>query len=164
MSIKIKVNLPYDVYNCLLNDMELFNFKKKDGSINKNSFINTLFKNYHKIFLDHEKELESKIKNITSDKENVYKIISLINESNYEDYYYYDYDLQFILNKENEQYFEMIEKYYLKERTISKYFRDMFISYVSKSQYKRESIIYEPIYSKLDEAIKKKKNYYDRYK
>lgn len=157
MSIKIKVNLPYDVYNCLLNDMELFNFKKKDGSINKNSFINTLFKNYHKIFLDHEKDLESKIKNITSDKENVYKIISLINESNYEDYYYYDYDLQFILNKENEQYFEMIEKYYLKERTISKYFRDMFISYVSKSQYKRESIIYEPIYSKLDEAIKKKK-------
>lgn len=157
MSMKIKVNLPYDIYTCLLSDMELFNFKKKDGSVNKNGFINTLFKNYYIDFLNYEKILEKKINVFSLDKENTYQIISLINEMNYDDNYYYDFDLQFILSKENEFHFQIVENHYLRNRTISKYFRDMFISYVSKSQFKREAIVFSDIVKTLKVAINGKK-------
>ena len=43
MEEKIKIYIPESVNNILLKDMERFEFFKKDSSLNKNEFYNTLF-------------------------------------------------------------------------------------------------------------------------
>ena len=47
MEEKIKIYLPENIYSILLKDMELFEFFKKDHSLNKNEFYNTLIMNYY---------------------------------------------------------------------------------------------------------------------
>lgn len=164
MIIKIKVNVPYDIYQCLENDMASFEFKKKDGSINKNKFINILFKNYYKEFSEYEKNVFKQIDQIILDKipqdeknKINYELISFINDNHYIGKYYNDCSFQFIISKENETIFHAVEKYYLQDRTISCYFREMFISYASKRQDQREKIIFKSTYETLDIALKEKK-------
>ena len=130
MSIKIKVNLPFDIHRVLENDMKSFEFIKEDGNINKNKFINHLLKNYYKTFSFQEEGLVKKINNtIKSDSNDIaYQILSLIKKEEYEEKYYNDYNFQFIINKENEKIFSLIEDRYLMNRSISQYFREMFIS------------------------------------
>ena len=103
MSIKVKVNLPFDVHRALENDMKSFEFVKEDGNINKNKFINHLLKNYYKTFSFQEEGLVKKINaTIKSDNNDIaYQILSLIKKEEYEEKYYNDYNIQFIINKEN---------------------------------------------------------------
>ena len=59
MQEKIKIYLPNDIYQIILKDMELFEFYKKDGSLNRNEFLNKLITNYYEIYsLNNEKLLE----------------------------------------------------------------------------------------------------------
>ncbi len=164
MSIKVKVNVPFDIYTCLINDMESFEFFKKDGTINKNKFINLLFKNYYKEFSNYEKSIFKQIDRIileklpSQEKKKInYELISLINDNNYIEKYYNDFSFQFLISKENENNFNNVEKFYLQERSISQYFREMFISYASKKQDKREKIIFKDIYEKIVLALNFKK-------
>lgn len=164
MPIKIKVNIPFDIYTCLLNDMESFEFTKEDGTVNKNLFINTLFENFFQEFSEYEDKLAKKVDEYLSHdfskqrkKEITYNLISLINDSRYDLQYYNDFSFQFILSKKNEQNFAIVENYYLKTRSISKYFRDMFISYAARSQDKRELILFRNQYTLLSKAIKENK-------
>ncbi len=154
MPIKIKVNLPYDIYRCLLNDMDSFGFKKTNGSINKNAFINVLFQNFFQEFSEYEKQIEKKVSTILQKEEKniTYNLISLINESNNN-----SDSIQFILSKANEDNFCIVEKYYLKNRSISKYFRDMFIFYASRSQNKRELILFKDQANIINNAIQNHK-------
>ena len=50
MQEKIKIYLPNDIYQIILKDMELFEFYKKDGSLNRNEFLNKLITNYYEIY------------------------------------------------------------------------------------------------------------------
>ena len=160
MSIKVKVNLPFDVHRALENDMKSFEFVKKDGNINKNKFVNHLLKNYYQTFSLQEDTLMKKIKSILkkdTDSKTSLQLIKLLQQNDYEDKYYNDYDLQFIINKENEKNFKIIEKQYLFNRSISQYFREMFISYASYKQDKREVLLFKDIATKINEAIANKK-------
>ena len=63
MEEKIKIYLPDSINKILLKDMERFEFFKKDGSLNRNEFYNTLIVNYyeqyeesHSAVFDHIKE------------------------------------------------------------------------------------------------------------
>ena len=164
MSIKIKTNIPFDINRCIENDMKSFGFVKNDGNINKNKFINHLLKNYYLTFSNKEttvskdinKFLSSQnIKNITD--EMISKIMSLVKEPIYDNKYYYNYSIQFIINKDNEAIFNSIEKYYLRNRSLSEYFREMLISYASNRQDHRELLLFPKLISKIESAINNKK-------
>ena len=160
MATKIKVNIPFDVNRCLENDMKSFEFIKKDGNINKNKFVNHLLKNYYITFSNEEDKLINKIENhlltnygMKIDKQIANNIVSLVRQPIYEEKYYYDYSIQFILTKENEKIFKIIEKYYLRERSISQYFREMFVSYASHKQDYREKLLYPNLVTTIENAI-----------
>ena len=164
MSIKIKTNIPFDINRCIENDMKSFGFVKKDGNINKNKFINHLLKNYYLTFSTKENKLTKKINQFLANKninkineETISKVISLIKEPYYNDKYNYDNSIQFIINKENEAIFNSIEKYYLKNRSLSEYFREILISYASNRQDHRELLLFPELINKLEHAINNKK-------
>ena len=46
MTEKYKIYVPEDVRSRLVNDAELFDFEKKDGSVNLNAFLKELIVNY----------------------------------------------------------------------------------------------------------------------
>ena len=50
MEEKIKIYISKDVHEILLKDMELFEFYKKNQTLNKNDFMNTLIMNYHETY------------------------------------------------------------------------------------------------------------------
>lgn len=164
MATKIKVNIPFDVNRTLENDMKSFEFIKKDGNINKNKFVNHLLKNYYLVFSLEEDKLINRIESqlltnysVKLDRQFAHNIVSLIRRPTYEEKYYNDFSIQFILTKENEKIFKMIEKYYLKDRSISQYFREMFISYTSHKQDYREKLLFPDLVDKIETAIKNKK-------
>ncbi len=160
MATKIKVNIPFDVNRALENDMKSFEFIKKDGNINKNKFVNHLLKNYYLIFSSEEDKLINRVENhllsnysIKLDKQIAHNVVSLVRQPIYEEKYYNDYSIQFILTKENEKIFKVIEKYYLKDRSISQYFREMFISYTSHKQDYREKLLFPDLVDTIESAI-----------
>ncbi len=160
MNIKVKVNLPKDIYTIICNDMDSFEFKKENGTINKNKFINQLLENYYEDFLLQEEELEKRIRIILKDNatNNIDNLISLINTSEIKkNDQNYDCSLQFIISKSNEKIYQIIEKYYLRERSISQYFREMLISYCSYSQWQRERFLFKKNAQLISTAIKEKK-------
>ena len=46
MSEKYKIYIPEEMKSRLMNDAELFDFTKKDGSVNLNAFLKELLVNY----------------------------------------------------------------------------------------------------------------------
>ena len=162
---KIKVNLPKRVYDILLNDMELFGFTKSDGSVNKNGFVNTLLKMYFPIFNKNEYETISKVVDQAKIKEDVFReIYSLLFEESFKKEGNYTKDLQFIISKENEEIYEEIFDFHLRNRSISQYFREMFIVYAANSQDKREEIIFANIVKKISSIIKNNKKAFVYFK
>lgn len=166
MSIKVKVNLPNELYRILLEDMTSFDFVKNNGTINKNGFINLLLRNFFEEFSAYEGKIINHLSGLLATRPNtsqmktiqydlmdaVYSLHSLTeNNDNYE------VSLQFVINKENENLFSTIESHYLQERTVSKYFRDMITNYCARSQYKREAIIFKHIYTAINKAIELKR-------
>ena len=55
MDNKIKIRVTHDIYLKLLDDAELFGYYKKNGTINRNAFLNDLIGNY---FYEFRKENE----------------------------------------------------------------------------------------------------------
>ena len=164
MPTKVKVNIPFDVNRCLENDMKSFGFIKNDGNINKNKFINLLLKNYYLVFSSQEDKLIKKIENhlfsnysLSIDKNIANEILSISKQQVYEEKYYNDYSMQFIIIKENEKIFNTIEKYYLRNRSISQYFREMFISYATHKQDYREKLLFPDLVNKIEKAISENK-------
>lgn len=131
MSIKVKVNLPNELYRILLEDMTSFDFVKNNGTINKNGFINLLLRNFFEEFSAYEGKIINHLSGLLATRPNtsqmktiqydlmdaVYSLHSLTeNNDNYE------VSLQFVINKENENLFSTIESHYLQERNQIKIF------------------------------------------
>ena len=64
MEEKIKIYIPESVNNILLKDMERFEFFKKDGSLNRNEFYNTLILNYYEQYEESQGEIFSHIQEV----------------------------------------------------------------------------------------------------
>ena len=154
--MKIKVNLTEASYNKLIEDIRLFKISKSDKTINKNKFINLLFKNYNLIY---EKNIDKTIQTINSLVDNIEmsKEIALKLQNDIIDSKnnYFNKSLTFLLNEENSYIFEEIENNLI-YISASAYFRNMIMEYLSYPQYKREEIIYQDIVDKLLLAIEKK--------
>ena len=164
MEEKIKIYVPQEINNILLKDMELFEMFKKDGSLNKNEFYNTLIVNYYEQFQENQSQLFNYINK------------TIINETDATDFEANDIAsniLQYIDNnsyrlsnkklevtlsikptKKSIDTIDFIQNYYIVNTTLSSYFRNMFASYALLSQDKRERIIFKKEFELIEEAIK----------
>lgn len=159
--IKIKVNLPIKVYELLMHDAKAFGFVKEDGTINKNKFINVLINNYFSIFCKLEEKVISSVNGQIKLKDEDYPLISSIYfETKYKKEGNYDKDLQFIVSKFNENIMDEILYVQLKNRSISQYFRDLFILYSSNISEDREKIIFSNVVNKIKDVIEDKTKAY----
>ncbi len=151
--MKIKVNLTESSYNKILEDIRLFKISKSDKTINKNKFINLLFKNFYRMYEDNIDRTINNINEVVND-ESLSKEIALKLQNDIADSKnnYFNKSLTFILNDDNSTSFEYIEEK-LVYVSASAYFRNMIMEYLSYPQYKREEIIYKDRADKINEAI-----------
>lgn len=159
--LKIKVNLDKKTIDTLTNDILLFKITKKDGTINKNKFMNILFENYQEEYRKKEDTLLTLAKSL-KDKYNIQDdsfaidFLSGLNDLKFKDKtLYYTSSLTFTLTDENEFIFNSTPESSL--LGASQYFRRLIANYLENPQYIREQIIYKDIFLKLTHAIENKR-------
>ena len=164
MSKTYKVNLSYLTYVTLLNDAEVFRFIKKDGSINKNLFLNKLIYNYHTIInkdIDSfNDEVSSLLKEYKLKSNAINEIVTslnrlLIKKDNSKEKK--EYELTFLATNKYIYAFLDIEDNYLVNMNISEYLRKLFNSYILLTQDEREKIVFNEEIDLISRAIKENK-------
>ena len=165
MTEKYKIYLSEDTKTRLINDAELFEFFRNDGSVNLNGFLKELIVNYFEQYRqDNEELLNSVLGELSSVKTLKAKDASVLAEKIIRTY---------INNKENasgkstvitltvsgESYniVRIIENNLLKDNSLSGYIKDMFLSYLSIPRNRREEIIFRQTYEALNRAIAESK-------
>ena len=162
---KISVRLSEGVYFQLLADVEDFNFKKANGTLNPNAFFNHLLPNLIAYRIAKRKSLRSYIKkSILGYVKDNYKNNFLYRMDDLFDFCYFDDNqehyhretIHFRLNKSNiiqlQDFFNELEK--LKEKKTT-YLRNLFNEYASMRKDKRECICFDDEYAILCHAISK---------
>ena len=155
--LKIKVMLDNKAYTDLLNDMNSYFILKNDKTINKNKFMNVLFKNYYDEYENKRMKLKDKIltyfdKNGISNSSIMADELSFKLLNNYESKeLYFDKGITFNLIDEEEFIFKSLDN--LKYETASLYFRNLIYSYLSLKSYERENIIYKDVLHIFNKAI-----------
>ncbi|MBQ9840556.1 MAG: WYL domain-containing protein [Erysipelotrichaceae bacterium] len=170
MEEKIKIYITKETMNILLKDMELFEFYKKDGTLNKNDFINTLIVNYYERYHQSNQQLYDQIKSTLCAKSHcedyeindvAYDILQLVEvKANRLESAKYDTLLSLKPTKKSSSVINYIQQCLLQGSTMSNYFRNMFTSYSLLPQDKREQIIFKEVYEQLKEAIALKRKIY----
>ncbi|MDY4787873.1 MAG: hypothetical protein SO253_00980 [Bacilli bacterium] len=157
--LKIKVNLDSVSYNKLLLDMEAFGIVKKDKSVNKNKFMNLLFKNYYLTYEEEQKKVTDKFKKVL----NSYNINNnnILNDLNSELISgelssYQTSSITFVLNSDNDFLFESLYPTLI-NISDSAYFRNLILSYLKHPQYIRETIIFKDLVDSINLAINENK-------
>lgn len=160
MGQKIKVKLSYLTYSTLISDMHIFEFFKKDGSVNKNLFLNTLIYKYSGIINSniesYNKELRLKLSNFKLSHEEINEMIDCVTSLNNksESKEALDYELTFLVTSKFETVFEEIEANYLTNMNLSEYLRRLFNSYIKLNQDEREKILFNDVVKYVNLAIK----------
>ena len=170
MEEKIKIYLPDSINKILLKDMERFEFFKKDGSLNRNEFYNTLIVNYyeqyeesHSAVFNHIKEAIGKrsslkdqdISDIAAD------ILQYVDVKTYQlDRQKYDAAISMKPTRKSADDIDYIQSCLLGTSTLSNYFRNMFASYSLLPQDKRETIIFKQTFDLIREAIEEDRKIY----
>lgn len=161
---KIKIYVSKRTKEILDKDAELFEFFKKNGEINRNEFLNTLIMNYSSYYEEEINKLTNNIKKdlasiITSHNDLEYlsnKLSHMINQKGSKtELDNYSEVLSLKPTKASQDTIIYIQNTALSTTTLSNYFRDMFISYTSKTQDEREKIIFKDIYNDVLSAIEK---------
>ena len=162
MTEKYKIYLSEDTRSRLLNDAELFEFTKKDGSINLNAFLKTLIVNYFDRYR-HESDdlLVNIIQDLTdtaalSDSDAATLAERIVNTYIKPDSNHNSKNLALTLTVSGSSYdiLKIIENNLLKNTSLSQYLKDMFSSYLSIPRSERESVIFKDIYEDIERAIK----------
>ena len=170
MEEKIKIYIPESVNAILLKDIERFEFYKKDGSLNKNEFYNTLIINYYEQYENSQSNIYSHIKKTIKDRSDLSdfdisdiasEILKYIDTNTYQlDRQKYDVSISFKPTKKSSNDIEYIQNCLLSNSTLSNYFRNMFASYVLLPQDKREKIIFKKNFEIIDEALNSHRKIY----
>lgn len=168
MEEKIRVNLPKRTHDLLLKDAENFEFFKKDGSLNKNAFINRLILNYHLDYAKKQKEMlgiiTSSISELDDDpfllEEAGYRILNRLNLNQYGTDENSEVHISFRPVRDSSNTIEFIESHELRGSSRSNYYRMLFDSYCSLPQDKRERIIFRDIVEPIEEAIAEDRQIY----
>lgn len=161
MTEKYKIYLSEDTKARLINDAELFEFTRDDGTVNLNGFLKELIVNYFEQYRkDNDDLLNSVVNELTSVKSMKSKEASALADKIIRTY---------ITNKETgsgkstvitltvsgESYniIQIIENNLLQDNSMSGYIKDMFLSYLSIPRNKREEIIFKETYETINRAI-----------
>ena len=161
MTEKYKIYLSEDTKTRLINDAELFEFFRNDGTVNLNGFLKELIVNYFEQYRnDNEELLANVLYELTSVKSLKAKDASILADKIIKTY---------INNKESAtgksavitltvsgpsySIIKIIENNLLKDCSMSGYMKDMFLSYLSIPRNKREEIIFKPTYETINRAI-----------
>lgn len=170
MEEKIKIYISKEINNILLKDMELFEFYKKDNTLNKNDFINTLIINYYETYQNNSSVLYDRIKDtlvkrVDSDELEIvdiaYELLQYIETNTLRlENVKMDALISLKPTKKSGQIINYIQQCLLQGTTMSNYFRNMFASYVLLPQDKREQIIFKEKFDTINEAISSNRKVY----
>ncbi len=162
MTEKYKIYLSEDTRTRLINDAELFEFTKKDESVNLNAFLKTLIVNY---FDQYRHDSEVLLNNIMSDLTAMTSIsdkdASILADKIVSTYIKNDKvsnskNLALTLTVSGSSYdiIRIIENNMLRDTSLSQYLKDMFNSYLSIPRSQREAIIFKDTYEDIEKALK----------
>ncbi len=139
MEEKIKIYIPESVNSILLKDMERFEFFKKDGSLNRNEFYNTLIVNYYEQYEENQSTVYSHIRDSIAARSGLKEqdigdiaaeILKYIEIRAYRlDREKYDASISIKPTRKSSDDIDYIENCLLGNSTLSNYFRNMFASY-----------------------------------
>ena len=161
MTEKYKIYLSEDIRSRLINDAELFEFVRKDGSVNLNGFLKELIVNY---FEQYRKDSEDLLNGIMEDITSV-RAIKPKDAAALADKIISTYILRgsesagkkavITLTVSGASYniIRIIENNLLAEKSLSGYMKDMFASYLSIPRSRREEIIFRDTYEDIRRAV-----------
>ncbi len=162
MTEKYKIYLTEDMKSRLVSDAELFEFTKKDGSVNLNAFLKELLINYYDQF---KARKETLLATILSDLGGFSSISNedagiiadkIINTYMRNDKLSSERSVALTLTVSGRSYdvMQSIENNMLSNVSLSQYINDMFSSYLSFSRNNREMIIFKETFNEINTAIK----------
>lgn len=162
---KYKIYLSEDTRSRLINDAELFEFTKKDESVNLNAFLKTLIVNY---FDRYRKDSESLLSNIKQDLSSITSIsdkdAAALADKIISTYIKADSSqsgkntaLTLTVSGSSYEILRIIENNMLKDTSLSQYLKDMFNSYLSIPRSEREAIIFKDSYEDIQRALNEHK-------
>lgn len=165
MTEKYKIYLSEDTKSRLINDAELFEFFRKDGTVNLNGFLKELIVNYFDQYRkDNDELLKDVINELTSVKSLKSKEASQLADkiirtyiNNKETASGKSTVITLTVSGESYNIIKIIENNLLQDSSMSGYIKDMFLSYLSIPRNKREEIIFKPTYEAINKAIAENK-------
>ena len=162
MTEKYKIYISEDTKTRLINDAELFEFTRADGTVNLNGFLKELIVNYFEQYRkDNDELLQNMLNDLTSVKslkskdasELAGRIISTY-INNKETGSGKSAVITLTVSGESYNIIRIIENNLLADNSLSGYIKDMFLSYLSIPRNKREEIIFKPTYEAINKAIR----------
>ena len=163
MTEKYKIYIPEDMKYRLTNDAELFEFFKKDGSVNLNAFLKQLLVTYFDPYRSRKEELQntilSDLDGLTSISKSDANTIAdkIINTYLRDNAMHSDKSSTITLTVSGRSLdvIHTIENNLLNNTSMSQYLKDLFQSYLSIPRNDREMIIFQDTFEDLKDAIKK---------
>lgn len=162
MTEKYKIYISEDTKIRLVNDAELFEFTRADGTVNLNGFLKELIVNYFEQYRkDNDELLQNMLNDLTSVKslkskdasELAGRIISTY-INNKESGTGKSAVITLTVSGESYNIIRIIENNLLSDNSLSGYIKDMFLSYLSIPRNRREEIIFRPVYEAVNKAIR----------
>ena len=161
MTEKYKIYLSEDTKTRLVNDAELFEFTRPDGTVNLNGFLKELIVNYFDQYRnDNDELLEALIADLTSAKGMKAKEASALADRIITTYINASEQtsgksavITLTVSGESYNVIRIIENNLLRDNSLSGYIKDMFLSYLSMPRNRREQIIFKQTYELLTKAI-----------
>ena len=170
MEEKIKIYIQESVNAILMKDMERFEFYKKDSSMNKNEFYNTLIVNYYEQYEENQSDIFSHITETIKDRSDLKdqdisdiaaNILQYVDLRTFQlDREKFDVAIAMKPTKKSTDDIEYIQNCLLGSSTLSNYFRNMFASYSLLPQDKREMIIFKQNFDLIRQAIESDRKIY----
>ena len=165
MTEKYKIYLSEDVRSRLINDAELFEFTRKDQTVNLNGFLKELIVNYFDQYRQDNEELVNGImEDITSVKSIKTKEAAALADKIISTYIRGEASrsgnkavITLTVSGPSYNIIKTIENNLLQDKSLSGYLKDMFASYLLIPRSRREEIIFKDIYADIRKAIKEQK-------
>ncbi|MBP5281437.1 MAG: WYL domain-containing protein [Lachnospiraceae bacterium] len=163
MTEKYKIYVPEEMRTRLMNDAELFDYAKKDGSVNLNAFLKDLLVNYFDEYRTRKAALHDAILTDLNaypsiNKRDAAAIAEKILNTyarNQEFDTVRDCAITLTVSGHSQDVMSTIENNLLTDVSLSQYVNDLFASYLSIARSQREKIIFRDVYETLENAIRK---------
>lgn len=165
MTEKYKIYIPEDIKTRLINDAELFEFLKSDGSVNLNAFLKELLISYFDPYRERKEKLLRTILSDLSELSSISKEdADVLADKIINTYMRGDMNssrsnavITLTVSGRALAVIQTIENNLLTDISLSQYLKEMFLSYLSISRNNREEIIFKDTFEELKEAIDKKR-------